>query len=268
MKVVMGPYLNWYGPYQIAEILLKPYKWFLWSKEAYDVRHIWFKPEFKTHIENIDVWYPIDEKFKKVSHDFGGWLCGPDQKKSWLMKVCTWIHAKRDRKIKVRIDSYDVWSMDSTLSPIILPLLKKLKEVQHGAGFVDDADVPEELRSTSAGPKENDWDVDDNHFKRWDWVLNEMIWAFEQLNDEDNDLQFSSGDMDSLWQSLDKDSKPIGEPHALGERKKNVEGTEYYEIVDGPKHTYKVDYDAMKIHHDRIKNGTRLFGVYFQNLWD
>jgi hypothetical protein len=54
--------------------------------------------------------------------------------------------------------------MDHTLSHIVLPMLKQLKKDKHGSPLVDDEDVPEELRSTSAPAKENDWDIDDNHF--------------------------------------------------------------------------------------------------------
>jgi hypothetical protein len=50
----------------------------------------------------------------------------------------------------IKIDKWDTWSMDHTLSPIILPMLKQLKEVKHGAPNVEDEDVPEHLRSTSA----------------------------------------------------------------------------------------------------------------------
>ena len=83
------------------------------------------------------------------------------------------------RIIYVKIDKYDTWNMDSTLKHIIVPMLKQLKETKHGAPFVDDEDVPEELKSTSAPPKKDEWDVDDNHFKRWDYVMDEMIYAFE-----------------------------------------------------------------------------------------
>ena len=87
---------------------------------------------------------------------------------------------RKDQKIKVRIDGYDVWGMDHTLSHIVTPMLQRLKENKNGSPWVEDEDVPEELRSTAAPPKEHEWDTDDNHEKRWDWVLNEMIWAFEQ----------------------------------------------------------------------------------------
>ena len=79
----------------------------------------------------------------------------------------------------VHIDRYDTWSMDHTLADIILPMLRQLKEAKHGAPFTDDSDVPEYLRSYMAQPKENEWDTDSLHFMRWDWILDEMIFAFE-----------------------------------------------------------------------------------------
>jgi hypothetical protein len=90
----------------------------------------------------------------------------------------------------VRIDRWDTWSMDSTLAAIVLPMLRQLQDTKHGAPHVDDEDVPEVLRSTAAEPKENEWDTDSNHFLRWDWVLDEMIWAFEQKVADDAEGQF------------------------------------------------------------------------------
>jgi hypothetical protein len=65
-----------------------------------------------------------------------------------------------DRRVKVRIDSYDTWSMDHTLAHIILPMLKQLQASKHGAPNVNDRDVPAELRSTAAPPKENEYCVE------------------------------------------------------------------------------------------------------------
>ena len=45
-----------------------------------------------------------------------------------------------ERKLKVRIDDYDTWSMDHTLAYIILPMLKQLRDTKHGSGYVDDED--------------------------------------------------------------------------------------------------------------------------------
>jgi hypothetical protein len=37
--------------------------------------------------------------------------------------------------------------------------VETIKKDKHGAPFVDDEDVPEELKSTSAPPKENEYDT-------------------------------------------------------------------------------------------------------------
>jgi hypothetical protein len=115
--------------------------------------------------------------------------------------------------------------MDHTLSMLIHPMLEQLKETKHGSGHVDDEDVPEELRSTSAPELTKDQKdcghTDDNFHKRWDWVLDEMIFAhYSQFND---------------WEDKFYDSK---------------------------------DYDAMREIEKRIANGYRLFGKYYQGLWD
>jgi len=83
-------------------------------------------------------------------------------------------------KVSVQIDPHDTWNMDITLSYIILPMLKQLRDTSQGSSCTSDQDVPEELKSTSAPPRDNDYDIDDNHHLRWDWVLGEMIWSFDQ----------------------------------------------------------------------------------------
>ena len=156
----------------------------------------------------------------------------------------------------VKIDNYDTWSMDSTLTPIILPMLKQLKETKHGAPYTEDEDVPERLRSTTKAAiksKKESWDTDCNHFKRWDWILDEMIWAFEQLAD-DWEAQFHTGKSDIVWipsKELDAKGKPLT-----------------YEMKSGPKDTRKWDKKGYMKHSARIDNGTRLFGKYFRALWD
>lgn len=149
---------------------------------------------------------------------------------------------KRGRKVKVRIDDYDVWGADHTLSMIIHPVLVKLKSVKHGSPFVEDDDVPEHLRGNT----------EDGVEARWDWVLDEMIWAFEQgASDESyNDGQFYSGNVDWMFE---KDSDT---------------GATLSRLTFGPAHTFDVDKEAQKAHYDRIKNGLRLFAKYYFSLWD
>ena len=153
--------------------------------------------------------------------------------------VFNWIwFDRRTQQIKVRIDRWDTWSMDHTLAHIVLPMLVQLKATKHGAPWVDDEDVPEELRSTSAPPKENEYDTDDFHFKRWDWVLDEMIWAFNQkCRDHWEDDYY--GDYD--------------------EDQKNGSMAGSFEWID---------HEGMKAHQERMTNGFRLFGKYYENLWD
>lgn len=142
------------------------------------------------------------------------------------------------RQIEIRIDKFDTWSMDHTLALIIVPMLKQLNATKHGAPLVDDEDVPEHLRSTSAPPKENEWDIDDNHFKRWDWVMDEMTWAMEQIvKDDDGQFYDTSG--------INKDAD-----------------------INTQIRQMKIDREGLDAYHERIRNGCRLFGKYFQNLWD
>jgi len=157
----------------------------------------------------------------------------------------------------VKIDRWDTWSMDHTLAHIVLPMLKQLKATKHGAPFVDDEDVPEHLRSTAAPAKENEWDTDANHFARWDWAMNEMIFAFECKVDDSWQDAFRSGEHDILWVPVDADGNEV----AKGDHK-------FTEMRRGPNDTYQCDYDGMKVVEARVQNGFRLFGKYYQGLWD
>jgi hypothetical protein len=149
MKVKIGKCPSWIGPYQIAEKIL------FW-KDRHD----------------------------DAVYELGRRLSGEEDSPTLLRKLCLWIDSKRKQTIKIHIDPWDTWSADHTLALIIVPILQQLRERAHGAPLVDDEDVPYNLRSINAKPKENPWDIDDNHFKRWDWVLGEMIAAFEIVRDQ------------------------------------------------------------------------------------
>lgn len=202
MKIYIGKYKdNWISPYTVKE------KFFFWKKD-YDA------------FENKPpVW---------LTKACEGWL-----------KIANFFNRKIDY---VKIDYWDTWSMDSSLSHIILPMLKQLKATKHGAPFVDDEDVPAKLRSTTKTAqkvKKNDWDTDGNHFKRWDYVLDEMIWAFEQLVDDDHDSKFF-------------DHSEVDESADISKQSSQV----------------KFDKKGYMAHQERISNGTRLFGKYYRCLWD
>ena len=89
-----------------------------------------------------------------------------------ISRAVQWVLDRIHPRVEyVKIDRWDTWSVDHTLGMIALPMLRQLKRDKHGAPLVDDEDVPKELKSTSAPPKENEWDIDANHFLRWDWVM-------------------------------------------------------------------------------------------------
>tara|TARA_B110000902_G_scaffold260497_1_gene333540 strand:+ start:2345 stop:2971 length:627 start_codon:yes stop_codon:yes gene_type:complete len=157
--------------------------------------------------------------------------------------VFNWIwFDRRTQQIKVRIDKSDTWSMDHTLGHIILPMLVQLKATKHGAPCTEDEDVLEELRSTNAAPKENDWDTDDNHFKRWDWILDEMIWAFNEKCRDD-------------WEGDFYEYRELGPEEDKGDSR------------FGFKLVWE-DKEGRKAHAARMANGFILFGKYYENLWD
>ena len=127
-----------------------------------------------------------------------------------------------DQVVEVHIDRWDTWSMDYTLAHIVLPMLRQLKETKHGSPDVDNEDVPEELRPEPEWYEKysKDGETDPDFFKRWDWVLDEMIYAFDcKANKDDVFMRF-------------KDRKEI------------------------------------EAEQDRISNGFRLFGKYYESLWD
>jgi len=157
----------------------------------------------------------------------------------------------------VKIDRWDTWSMDHTLGHIVLPMLRQLQASKHGAPSVDDKDVPDELKSTSAPPKEDEYDVDDNHFRRWDYVLDEMIFAFECRSDDDYEDRFWTGDMGDMKST--ETGQVLFNPITNKEEKT-------YEITFTGNRT--CDWDALRAHQDRVRNGFRLFGKYYEALWD
>lgn len=84
-------------------------------------------------------------------------------------------HDSDDHDIEIeRCDCFDCFT---TLAFIIHPTLVKFKECGGGSGYIENADVPEELWSEN----ENPIDVDEHWDARWQFVLDEMIWAFDQI---------------------------------------------------------------------------------------
>ena len=144
MKVYIGPYKHYYSVYGLLESIP-----FLRER----------------HIDAIlDSW-------------FGGVLASIFDYGNMLLV--------KDRTVKVRIDKYDTWNMDHTLSKIIYPMLVQLKNEGSTIGIVKNEDVPEELRLAD---EDNAWANTQEHeeilAKRWNYVLDEMIWAFKEIAED------------------------------------------------------------------------------------
>ena len=164
-----------------------------------------------------------------------------DNRVQSVYNVVNWLWLdRRTQKVKVHIDKWDTWSMDSTLAPIILPMLVQLKATKHGAPNVDNADVPKELRMSKKDMTQfaKDGSTDDKFFKRWDWILDEMIWAFEQKNRDHWEEDYYG-------------------PYIESEDGKVLSGR--FEWTDD---------EGRQKHQERMSNGFSLFGKYFESLWN
>lgn len=150
-----------------------------------------------------------------------------------------------ERDISVKIDKWDTWSMDHTLALIVHPMLIQLRDTTNGAPFIPFEDRPEHLIGTV--PVRERGETDEFHHDAWQWALTEMIHAFDSKINDDWQEQFWSGESD--WSVEESDS-------------------DFTKMVKGPNHTLECDMDGMQKYQDRISNGFRLFGKYYENLWD
>tara|TARA_B110000908_G_scaffold42560_1_gene51778 strand:- start:3045 stop:3587 length:543 start_codon:yes stop_codon:yes gene_type:complete len=168
----------------------------------------------------------------------------------WYHNFVFW-HFGYEAKVKEKIviEEFDTWSMDHTLAKIILPMLIQLKETKHGAPFVEMEDVPELLRWDMKDERHYNTkgEVDEQYFERWEYVISEMIWAFEQKNSDDWTEQYTKGEHDIQWIELEDGMS---------------------EMTKGPNDTFESDDEGVEAHQKRITNGFRLFGKYYEGLWD
>jgi len=183
-------------------------------------------------------WYDVKEdQYVWIDHIVVGILDGIQT------LVLSPINKLRNRKIKVKYHNYDTWNLDHTLALIILPGLKQLKATNHGYASVDNSDLPTACLKDASGEE------------RWEWVMDEMIWAFSEMaNDYPGQEAFQSGNVDFVWAKVD----------ALGND--DPEGS-LYRMDNGPNHTFSIDFEGRKKYDERIQRGLTLFGKYYRNLW-
>ena len=141
----------------------------------------------------------------------------------------------KEQHIFVRIDDWDTSNMDVTLAHIIHPMLVQLKKS-------DTKGIPVLLEESQDAPIQYKTDEE-----CWEWILDEMIFAFKSKL-YDWEQEFTSG----VW---DMELKDKIEPGLM-------------EMTEGPNHTYEVDKEGMQKYRDRVENGYRLFGKYYDHLWE
>jgi hypothetical protein len=177
------------------------------------------------------------------------------------VKIGNFPKKKIHRKISVEIDGFDTWSLDHTLAHIIYPALLQLKASKHG--------VPSELVDDVGGEDWNQQDCFDFYkeshnesfeiaCKRWDEILDKMIWSFQQLAEDNYSEQYHHGKGEYDFVESDKlYPNPIS-----GKMEKT------YQMVDKNPDEHWYDHKGHMLHEERIKEGLELFGKYYRSLWD
>ena len=156
----------------------------------------------------------------------------------FLNKTINPFNEWRGQKVRVHVEDHDIWSADATIAHMVLPLLEKLRDEKHGYPLIDPKEIeglPKELK-----PKKKEAEEyarkglpDPKAEARWNWVLNEMIFAMQCIVDDSwEDEFFGREDPDDMLS---------------------------VKMID------KEGYDNT---HKRIDRGLRFFGLWFRALWD
>ena len=163
------------------------------------------------------------------------------------------------RRIDVQIDKYDTWSMDHTLANIILPALLQLRATKMGipAEFADVGGANYDSQQSFEFYEETHNESFDLAVKRWEEVLDKMIWSFQQLALEDYEEQYRHGTPEYDWEKTTPFVDPVtGKPE------------EMYKMVDKNPEEHWLDIEGLRMHEERIQEGLELFGKYYRHLWD
>ena len=119
------------------------------------------------------------------------------KKLSILSKFLDKYNSYQKRKVFIKIDDYDVYNLDYTLSLIIEPSLKKLLDDEWLSFKADNEDLPKELQISDDEYKlisftylENDPRLSEiyNRLEQQPkYIINKMIYAFNILNSTESD---------------------------------------------------------------------------------
>jgi hypothetical protein len=165
-----------------------------------------------------------------------------------------------NRRVDVQIEKFDTWSMDHTLAHIILPALMQLKESKMGvpSEFADVGGADYTDQDSFDFYKDSHDESFDIAVKRWEDILDKMIWSFQQIAMDDYEDQYQHGTAEYDW-------VPSGTPF-IDPNTGQPEDT--YRMVNKNPEEHWTDYEGMRKHEERIQEGLELFGKYYRHLWD
>ena len=164
----------------------------------------------------------------------------------------------KERKVEVKVERWDTYSMDHTAALVILPLLLQLRQSKMG--------VPNEFVQRTGGDFDNNYCFDfinedeafvfDQGCKKWEETLDKMIWSFQQLVDDSYDSKYHHGQMKIGWKDIEITNPTTGTV------------SNAYEMIDENPGEHWYDHVGHALHEERIQEGLELFGKYYRNLWD
>jgi hypothetical protein len=165
-----------------------------------------------------------------------------------------------NRKIDIKIEQFDTYSMDHTLALIILPMLLQLKATKHGVPHEFSEVGGEDYNSQECFDfyREDYPEMFNKKILEWDNVLDKMIWSFQQLAIEDYESKYHHGKMEFEWE---KNNTKMLNP-VTGK----METT--FKMIDKNPDEHWFDYEGLELHNKRIQEGIDLFAKYYRNLWD
>lgn len=164
------------------------------------------------------------------------------------------------RITQVQIDKFDTWSMDNTLANIILPALLQLRATKMGipAEFADVGGADYDSQDSFDFYKDTHNESFDLAVKRWEEILDKMIWSFQQLALEDYEEQYRYGTPEYDWvPSNEKYLNPV-----------NNQMEDTFQMVNKNPEEHWLDIEGLRKHEERIQEGLELFGKYYRHLWD
>lgn len=175
----------------------------------------------------------------------------------------------------------DLWSLDSALAKIILPKLIAFKN-SNRAGYPSNFSEYDESFGGTKEEYENNPNYVGGGGERWEEILDEMIYAFEYTlysehfnrQGDTSKKQIEFHNKYNLKDPYRKTEDNLSysytykndKGHVVMSGDSDLENKKGYKLVE--KYDSYIDIQELHRQRERAVEGFKLFGQYFQNLWD